>query len=152
MKLKVLITILLSASLYQFACASEKPTASHKTVIKYFMEGYLHNDYKKLEAILSNDAVFTSNRDVRVIKHSKMDVIDQMKKEESIDQQECRISSTIISATGALVIARVDVDYQLFDGHQQNFIIIEKDKRGSWKITSIYKMFLCNGNNPDLEI
>ena len=144
MKLKALVILLLGITITNNVLAAEKPTASHKSVINYFMESYMNSDYKKLRAVLSEDAVFTSNRDVRVIKHKGSEVLAQMKKEEGVIQKDCNISSTIVTETDALVIARVDVNYELFDGAQQNFVVIEKNKDGEWKITQVYKVFVSS--------
>jgi len=142
MRLKSIVIFLLGIIITNNVFAIDKPTASHTSVLNYFMDSYINSDYKKLKSVLSDDAVFTSNRDVRVIKHTASDVINQMKKNEGVLQKDCNISSTIISETDALVIARVDVNYELFGGNQQNFVVIEKDKQGEWKITQVYKMFI----------
>lgn len=144
MKLKALVILLLGITITSHIVAAEKPTASHKSVINYYMESYMNSDYKKLKAILSEDAVFTSNRDVRVIKHKASEVLSELKKNEGVIQRDCNISSTIVSETDALVIARIDINYELFDGAQQNFVIIEKNNNGDWKITNVYKVFLSN--------
>lgn len=144
MKLKALVILLLGITITSQIVAAEKPTASHKSVINYYMESYMNSDYKKLKAILSEDAVFTSNRDVRVIKHKASEVLSELKKNEGVIQRDCNISSTIVSETDALVIARIDINYELFDGAQQNFVIIEKNNNGDWKITNVYKVFLSN--------
>ncbi|RDC56817.1 hypothetical protein DU508_06325 [Pedobacter chinensis] len=144
MKLKALVILLLGMIITNHVVAAEKPTASHKSVINYFMDSYINSDYKKLKAVLSDDAVYTSNRDVRVIKHKGSDILNQLKKNDGVKQRDCNISSSIISETDALVIARVDISYDLFDGNQQNFVVIEKDKEGEWKITQVYKLYISN--------
>ncbi len=144
MKLKALVILLLGITITNHVVAAEKPTASHKSVISYYMDSYMNSDYKKLKAVLSDDAVFTSNRDVRIIKHKASEVLSQLKKNDGVVQRDCNISSTIVSETEALVIARVDINYELFDGAQQNFVIIEKNKDGDWKITNVYKVFLSS--------
>ncbi|WP_231426672.1 MULTISPECIES: hypothetical protein [Pedobacter] len=141
MKLRALVILLLGMIITNNVTAGEKPTASHNSVINHFMDSYINSDYKKLKAILSDDAVYTSNRDVRVIKHKGSDILNHLKKNDGVKQKDCNISSTIISETEALVIARIDVNYELFDGNQQNIVVIEKDKKGEWKITQVYKMF-----------
>ncbi|MBO9676544.1 MAG: nuclear transport factor 2 family protein [Sphingobacteriaceae bacterium] len=144
MKLKALVILLLGITITNYVVAAEKPTASHKSVINYYMDSYINSDYKKLKAVLSEDAVFTSNRDVRVVKHKASEILNQLKKNEGVIQRDCNISSTVISETDALVIARVDINYELFDGAQQNFVVIEKNNDGDWKITNVYKVFLSN--------
>ncbi|QNN41793.1 Cif family virulence factor [Pedobacter roseus] len=144
MKLKALVILLLGTTITNYVLATEKPTASHKSVINYYMDSYMNSDYKKLKAVLSEDAVFTSNRDVRVIKHKASEVLSEMKKNEGVVQRDCNISSTIVSESDALVIARIDINYELFDGAQQNFVIIEKNKDGEWKISQVYKVFISS--------
>jgi hypothetical protein len=142
MKLKIFVILLLGITITTQSFAGTKPTANHKSVLDYFMESYLTTDYKMLKEVLSKDAVFTSNRDVNVIKHNAADVLGLMKKNDGTHQQGCHINSTILSKTDALVIARVDIKYDLYNGDQQNFVVIEKDKAGEWRITQIYKMFV----------
>jgi len=142
MKLNALVILLLGMIITNNIFAGEKPTASHNSVLNHFMDSYINSNYKMLKAILSDDAVYTSNRDVRVIKHRGVDVLNQLKKNDGVKQRDCNISSTIISETDALVIARVDINYDLFDGNQQNIVVIEKNKNGEWKITQVYKMFI----------
>jgi hypothetical protein len=144
MKLRALVILLLGITVANTILAAEKPTASHRSVINYYMDSYINSDYKKLKAVLSEDAVFTSNRDVRTIKHKAADVLSQMKKNEGVIQRDCNISSSIVSESDALVIARVDINYELFDGAQQNFVIIEKNKDGEWTITQVYKVFISS--------
>lgn len=142
MRLKSIVIFLLGIIITNHAFAADKPTESHTSVLNYFMDSYINSDYKKLKSVLSEDAVYTSNRDVRIIKHTATDVLNQMKKNEGVLQKDCNISSTVISETDALVIARVDINYELFGGNQQNFVVIEKNKQGEWKITQVYKMFI----------
>ena len=142
MKLNALVILLLGMIITNNIFAGEKPTASHNSVLNHFMDSYINSNYKMLKAILSDDAVYTSNRDVRVIKHRGVDVLNQLKKNDGVKQRDCNISSTIISETDALVIARVDINYDLFDGNQRNIVVIEKNKNGEWKITQVYKMFI----------
>ncbi len=150
MKLKIFVILLLGITITNQANASNKPTASHRTVLDYFMESYLNTDHKMLREVLSKDAVVTSNRDVNVIKHNAADVLGLMKKNAGARQQDCHITSTILSKTDALVIARVDVKYDLYNGDQQNFVVIEKDKAGEWRITQIYKMFVDKKSSKEV--
>jgi hypothetical protein len=148
MKLKIFVILLLGITITNQSYAATKPTASHKSVLDYFMESYLNTDYKMLREVLSKDAVFTSNRDVNVVKNNAADVLGLMKKNEGARQQDCHLKATILSKTDALVIARVDVKYDLYNGDQQNFVVIERDKLGEWRITQIYKMFVDSAKTP----
>lgn len=142
MKLKFLAILLLGMTVATVSRANEKPTSSYQKVVDDFMQSYLSNDHKKLRTLLSEDAVFSSNRDVRVVKHSASAIISEMKKNEGIHQQDCNISAKIITATDAMVMAQVDVKYEAFDNRQKNYLVLEKDKNGEWKITNVYKFFI----------
>lgn len=142
MKLKFLAILLLGMTIATVSPANEKPTSSYQKVVDDFMHSYLNNDHKKLKTLLSEDAEFSSNRDVRVIKHSATAIINEMKKNGGVHQQDCNVSAKIITATDAMVMAQVDVKYETFDNRQKNYLILEKDKNGEWKITNVYKFFI----------
>jgi hypothetical protein len=145
MKLQILVILLLGITITNQTYAGEKPakpTASHKSVLNYFMESYLHTDHKMLKEVLSPNAVYTSNRNDEVITHSASDILNFMKQNYRLEQQDCEANATILSESDAIVIARVDIHYQLFEGDQENFLIIEKNKSGEWRIAKVYKVFL----------
>lgn len=144
MKLKIFVILLLGITITNqtYAVDKEKPTRSHQSVLSCFMESYLNTDYKLLKGVLSKDAMFTSNRADMILNHKAEDVLNFMKKNNGVVQGDCTIDSTILSQTDAIVIARVDVHYELFEGDQQNFVVIEKSKSGDWRITKVYKMFV----------
>jgi len=142
MKLKFLAILLLGMIIATASPANEKPTSSYQKVVDDFMHSYLNNDHKTLKTLLSEDAVFSSNRDVRVVKHSATAIINEMKKNQSVRQQDCNISAKIITATDALVMAQVDVKYETFNNRQKNYLVLEKDKNGDWKITNVYKFYI----------
>ncbi|WP_443937247.1 hypothetical protein [Pedobacter sp. MW01-1-1] len=142
MNVKALVILLLGITITTTVIAAEKPTASHQTVINVFMDSYINSDHKKLREVLSDDVEFVSNRDVRVIKHSAESVLKQMKTDAGVKQADCAISAKIISETNALVVACVDINYEQTNATQQNFVIIERNKDGEWKIAKVYKLFL----------
>lgn len=144
MKLKILAILLLGTTIANVTLANEKPEGSYQSVVKAFMHSYLNNDHKKLKTLLSEDAEYSFNRDVRVVKHSASAIINEMKRNEGVKQQGCNISSKIITATDALVMAQVDISYAAFDGKQKNYLVLERNKEGEWKITNVYKLFVSS--------
>jgi hypothetical protein len=145
MKLKAIVMILLGIIITSQAYAIEKEqlTKSHQSVLDCFMKSYLNTDYKLLKQVLSQDATFTTNRAETILNHKANEVLDFMKKNNGAVQGHCTIDSTILCKTDVLVIARVDVHYELFEGDQQNFVIMEKNKAKEWKITKVYKMYVA---------
>lgn len=144
MKLKAFVILLLGTTITIQALAVDpvKPTASHKSVLSYFMNSYLKTDHKLLKQVLRDDAVFTSNRNDEVVSHSASDMLNFMKQNYGLAQQSCEASATVLAESDALVLARVDVHYRNFEGDQQNFLVIEKNKRGEWRIAKVYKVFV----------
>ncbi len=41
-----------------------------------------------------------------------------------------------------MVMAEVNVNYKGFDGKHKNYLVLERDKNGDWKITNIYRFFV----------
>lgn len=144
MKLKKLIaTLILGIIVVTQTFATPKPTETYHQVISQYMESYKWSDYKKLRSVLADDAVFKSNRDVRVIKQSGRDMVDFLKKNGLAEQQDCELSHEIISETSAIVLAKVNIKYRGNYQHaQENFLVLENQGNGEWKITQIYKMYL----------
>ncbi|MBB2146249.1 hypothetical protein GM921_12180 [Pedobacter sp. LMG 31464] len=144
---KAIATLILGITVVTQALATTKPTETYQTVISHYMDSYKASDYKKLRAILAEDAVFKSNRDVRVVKQSGEAIIGFLKKKGLSEEQDCNLSYEIISKTNAIVIAKVSVKYELFNGDQDNFLVIENQGKDEWKITQVYKMYLENNIN-----
>ena len=94
--------------------------------------------------------LFSFNRDVRVVKHDAAAIIAEMKKNGGTVQQSCEISSKVLTATEGLVMAEVNVNYKGFDGKHKNYLVLERDKNGDWKITNIYRLFV-NGSDDKAE-
>ncbi len=147
MKLKVLAILILGMTIANTSLAKEKPIGTYQNVVDAFMHSYLNNDYKKLKTLLSEDAMFSFNRDVRVVKHSASAVLAEMKKNQGIKQQNCNINAKIITATDALVMAQVDVSYTSVNDQQKNYLVLERDKDGEWKITNVYKFYSSEKEN-----
>ncbi|MDQ7947794.1 MAG: nuclear transport factor 2 family protein [Pedobacter sp.] len=145
MKLKSLVMMILGIVITAQTYADpkvDKPTKDHQSVLNCFVKSYLNTDYKMLKEVLSRDAVFTSNRYEEVVNHDAEDILALMKQNNGVKQENCQVNSTVLSQSDAIVIARVDVHYELFEGDQQNFVVIEKNKAGEWRITKVYKIFV----------
>lgn len=147
MKLKVLVILVLGMMIANAISANEKPIKSYQNVVDAFMYSYLNNDYKKLKTLLSEDAIFSFNRDIHVVKHSASAILTEMKKNQGIKQQNCNINAKIVTATDALVMAQIDVSYDSIDDQQKNYLVLERDKNGEWKITSVHKFYLSAKEN-----
>lgn len=133
--------VLVSSTVTSKASEIIKPAKNYHSVIGHFMDSYKNTNSKQLKQLLDENAVFLSSRNEQVIKNSSNTVIDFMRKNEGVKQQDCDLSYEIISATDAMVIARVDVKYNLIEGVQQQFLTIENKGNGDWKITQVYKVF-----------
>ncbi|WP_293302142.1 nuclear transport factor 2 family protein [Pedobacter sp. UBA4863] len=151
MKLKVLAILILGTTIANTAFANRKPknNSNYQEVVNGFMHSFLNNDSQELKRVLSEDAQYSFNRDVRVLKYSATAIINEMKKNEGVKQQGCRINSKIISTTDAIVMAQVNIAYEDIDNRQINYLVLEKDKNGDWKITNVYKFYLDGKNKPD---
>ncbi|WP_461788932.1 Cif family virulence factor [Pedobacter sp.] len=151
MKQKILAVLILGVTIVNTLKANDKPGANtYQSVVKAYMQSYLSNDYKKFKSLLSDDALFSFNRDVRVVKHDAAAIIAEMKKNGGTVQQSCEISSKVLTATEGLVMAEVNVNYKGFDGKHKNYLVLERDKNGDWKITNIYRLFV-NGSDDKAE-
>jgi divalent metal cation (Fe/Co/Zn/Cd) transporter len=141
---KLIATLILGIIVVTQASAKQGPTQSYQTVISHYMDSYMWSDYKKLKDILADDAIFKSNRDVRVVKQGGNAVVDFMKKNGKSEQQNCTMSYEITSETSAIVLAKVNIKYNnLYENNQENFLVLE-NQGGEWKITQVYKMYLEN--------
>lgn len=146
MKLKVLAILLLGSVIANSVQAVEKPVQSYQKVIDGFVSSFLNNDHKLLKGLLSDDAVYSFNRDVRVVKHGATAVVSEMRKSGNITMQNCDVKSKIITATDALVMAQVDISFEAVDNRQKNYLVLEKTKDGEWKITNVYKFYVSSSD------
>lgn len=147
MKQRILAMLILGITIASTLKANDKPgNTTYQSVVKAYMQSYLNNDYKKFKSLLSEDALFSFNRDVRAVKHDAAAIIAEMKKNGGAVQQSCEISSKVLTATDGMVMAEVNVNYKGFDGKHKNYLVLERDKNGDWKITNIYRFFV---SGPD---
>jgi len=87
---------------------------------------------------LSDDACVKIPRAEKVIVQHKSSLVNEMREEKGI-VQACTSKYEIIAHSDALVIARVDFQYENFKQH--NFVILEKNDDKEWKITQVCKVF-----------
>jgi len=113
----------------------------YEAVIGDYIESYMRSDFKKLDHILSDEACVKIPRAEKVIVQDRASLIESMRNDKGTTQQ-CTNKYEIITSTDALVIARVDFQYQEFK--QQNYIILEKNDNKEWKITQVCKVFGSN--------
>lgn len=147
MKQKFLAILILGISIANNIFATEKPVQSYQKVIDGFVSSFLNNDHKLLKGLLSDDAMYSFNRDVRVVKHGATAVVNEMRKSGNITMQNCNVKSAIITATDALVMAQVDISFAALNNKQKNYIVLEKMKDGEWKITNVYKFYINDSDD-----
>ncbi|MDQ8006559.1 MAG: nuclear transport factor 2 family protein [Pedobacter sp.] len=149
MKLKFLAILILGISIANNILATEKPVQSYQKVIDGFVSSFLNNDHKLLKGLLSDDAVYSFNRDVRVVKHGATAVVNEMRKNGNVAMQNCDVKSKIVTATDALVMAQIDINFSAVDNKQKNYLVLERTKDGEWKITNVYKFYVSS--NDDIK-
>jgi hypothetical protein len=116
------------------------PPQNCEAVIEMYIDSYINADFKKLRNILSFEACAKTPRAELVMVHTKGNLVDDMK--QNAIKQTCTTKYNIIAKSDALVLARVDFEYDHVK--QQNFITLEKDDNKEWKITQIYKFYPAN--------
>lgn len=82
----------------------------------------------------NNGAVLKLNKQDELITHTKSDLITFYKRSGLISLN-CTSDYQVLSSNECVVLARVDFRFPGFV--QQNYITIEKDKKGLWKISQI---------------
>lgn len=99
---------------------------------------------------MSDNSVLKLPRGEKVLVQEKDDLVSMMKKDAGT-QQNCQSNYEVLAKSDAMVIARVDFNYE--NCTQHDYLIIEKNDRHDWKITQVCKMFediktpLNNGNS-----
>lgn len=138
------IMVLLATTNNGFSVPNSVP--SYEKIILAFIDSYTKSDYKKLDEILSDDASIKIPRAETVIVQHKSSLISQMREEKGI-VQACTSKYEIIAHSDAIVIARVDFQYENFKQH--NFVVLEKNDDKEWKITQVYKVFQNNDKSVE---
>lgn len=115
---------------------STKP--SH--VINAFIEAQIKGDASLFKQVLADDIILKVNRPNSVNSLSKEDLLKYYK-ENGDTMLGCGSNYEVLSSSDASIMARVDFEFPTFV--QQNFISLEKDASGAWKITQLNRF-----NNP----
>jgi hypothetical protein len=116
---------------------------SFNQIVSDYIDCHMNSNYKKLGAIMNEDAAFKIPRSEAVIVQTQSDMVDQMKTNKGV-KQDCQASFQVVAKSTSLAMVRVDFDYP--NCIQQNFLILEKNADKEWKITQVYKIF--NDKDP----
>ncbi|SEN75959.1 Putative lumazine-binding [Mucilaginibacter gossypiicola] len=126
---------LLSASTIYARPATE---TEYTSVIRDFIDSHMTSNFKKLKSIMSDNSVLKIPRGEKVLVQEKDDLVSMMKKDAGTTQN-CASSYEVLAKSDAMVIARVDFNYE--NCSQHDYLIIEKNDKQDWKITQVCKMF-----------
>jgi hypothetical protein len=139
MRRKILTVLaILSMATTAVTATVDKPVPSvnarASSVLDAYVQAHINNDAELFNQILNENAMFRVNRQEQMVQHSKKELIKFYKKGGKL-QLNCTGDLQMLSECGCIAIARVDFTYPGFV--QQNYVQIEKDKNGVWKITQI---------------
>ncbi|TCD01147.1 hypothetical protein [Pedobacter psychroterrae] len=139
MKRKILMLLaILSISATVALAKDDNPVknlnARAVTVLDAYIEAHIHNNAALFNRILDDGAVLKVNKQDQIVQHHKKDLVRFYKKGGEL-LLNCEASQEILSECDCIVMARVDFKFPEFV--QQNYIQLEKDKEGNWKITQI---------------
>ena len=134
---KVLMIGILSAFIGKTYAGPGGPADYNKT-IRDFIDSHMNANYKKLDEVMSDYATFKIPRGEKVLVQSKENLVEHMKELGNVTQN-CEAKYEVLAKSDALVIARVDFNYE--NGMQHNFLILEKNTDKEWKITQVCKLF-----------
>lgn len=134
----ILFCTVLCAALTTTAFAKNRPAPNVKNVINEFAESHVNTDAAKLVRILSNDAVLKFTKGEEVLSQSQISIMKIMKLNEGI-KQNCSTTIDVIASSSAMAMAKVNFIYE--DFVIENYLTLELDKSGNWKITRINKFF-----------
>jgi Putative lumazine-binding len=137
-----LVGILTAFSITTYA--ADPATGDYNKVVKDYIDSHMNANYKNLNKVMSDDATFKIPRAENVIVQTKSDIVNEMKKEGAL-KQNCGADYEVIAKSSALVMVRVDFNYD--NCIQQNFLTLEKNADKQWKITQVCKIF----NDKDTE-
>ncbi|SHL88995.1 hypothetical protein SAMN05216524_10176 [Mucilaginibacter sp. OK098] len=112
--------------------------ADYNKTIRDFIDSHMNSNYKKLDAVMGEDATFKIPRGEVVLIQSKAKLVAQMQQIANVTQN-CDAKYEVLAKSDALVIARVDFNYE--NTIQHNFLILEKNIDKEWKITQVCKVF-----------
>ncbi|MFA6945205.1 MAG: nuclear transport factor 2 family protein [Pedobacter sp.] len=133
-----LFCAVLCAALTNATFAGSRPAPNVKNVINEFAESHINTDADKLAKILSADAVLKFAKGNEVFTQSQVSIKKVMKQNNGI-KQNCSTTVDVIASSSALVMAKVNFVYE--DFIVENFLTLELNNNGDWKITRINKFF-----------
>ena len=117
--------------------ANDGPGGYDKT-ISDFIASHMNNDCKKFDEVMADGATLKIPRGETVLVQTRQKLFEHMKSLGKANQN-CEAGYQVLAKSNAIVIARVDFNYE--NTIQHNFITLEKNEEKEWKITQVYKMF-----------
>lgn len=138
MKTKILLCLMVLGITNAMAFDKKKPVkdynASSTSVIEGFEEAKSTYNAKLLDVLLDDNVIIKTGRETGVLKHSKAEMVRFFKKNGTI-QLNCTVSHHLLSVCDRVVMARVDFQFPEFV--QQNYVTMEMNMEGRWKIVQI---------------
>lgn len=114
---------------------SRKVNASKAAnVIDAFIEAQVKGDASLFKQILADDIILKVNRPNRINCHTKDALLNYYKQNPAV-LLNCAPDYEVLSSSDASIMARIDFKFPTFV--QQNFVSLEKDSTGVWKITQL---------------
>ncbi|MEE1943934.1 hypothetical protein VRU48_02365 [Pedobacter sp. KR3-3] len=107
-----------------------KPSA----VIDAFIEAQVKGDVSLFDQVLANELVMKVNRPGSINFHTKENIMTYYGKNADV-LRGYQPNYEILSSSKTAILARVDLKFASFI--QQNFVALEKDSLGEWKITQL---------------
>jgi len=87
--------------------------------IRDFIDSHMNSNYKKLDAVMGEDATFKIPRGEVCVNQSKAKLVKQMQQIANVTQN-CDAKYEVLAKSDALVIARVDFNYENTIQHNFN--------------------------------
>ncbi|WP_316813826.1 hypothetical protein [Pedobacter heparinus] len=109
-------------------------TSKPDLVIGAFIDAQMHNDATLFDEIIDNNALISVCRGKGILKYTKKQVVSFYKKIGTVNLN-CESDYQVLSQGDHAMVVRVDFKFYHFT--QQNFIAIEKDKNGNWKVVNV---------------
>lgn len=95
------------------------------------------SDYKKLDYLLKEDAFQKISVGKVVTTNTKRQLVNELRSQGA--QLNCEIAVNYLSTSNSIVVARMDLIFKEFTVY--NYVTLEKNNLGEWKIASIHKMY-----------
>lgn len=90
-----------------------------------------------LDFAIDDNAKFSMLRGKSIMSFDKAEMMDFIKQTKGYEQN-CAVKTTVVSSTGDVIIARVDLRYPTFT--RSNYVTIT-NMGNIWKITDVYSVF-----------